>query len=395
LPAERDYYEVLGVGRDASEDEIKRAFRRLARQCHPDANPGDPVAEERFKELNEAHEVLRDPEKRAAYDRFGRAGVNGQPGGPFTGFDSIFDAFFGGLGRTARAARPGPERGADLEMVLEIDLAEAAAGLEREVELSRIESCPICGGSGLRPGARADRCPQCHGSGQVTSTQSTVFGRFVTTRTCDYCGGQGFIINDPCDECGGRGAVRRLRKLKVKVPPGVDSGTRLRLSGQGQGGVRGGPSGDLYVHIRVRAHPRLARRGNDLYSEETVSFVRAALGGRLRVQTLYGPEEIDVPAGTQPGDVLRLRGKGMPDPRRPGARGDHHLEIKVAVPRRLGKRQRELLIEFAKESGEEPAAAAEAGPSGNPRRPPARPRGKRKKTFVERVKDALTGEPDE
>ncbi|MDP2873094.1 MAG: molecular chaperone DnaJ [Bacillota bacterium] len=438
MAVERDYYEILGIGRDASDEEIKRAFRQMARQNHPDANPGDPVAEERFKEINEAYEVLRDPDKRAAYDRFGHAGVNGRgvaggggPGSPFGGFEDIFDMFFGGAARGGRGARPqSPARGADLELGLEIELREAADGLEREVDIDRIESCQICGGTGSRPGSRPARCPTCQGTGQVTTAQNTLFGRFVTSRACDHCGGQGFVVTDPCDECAGRGMVRRRRRLKVTVPPGVDSGTRLRLGGQGQGGLRGGPPGDLYVHIIVRRHPRFERRGADLESETAVSFVRAALGGRVAVETLYGPAELDLPPGTQPGDVIRMRGHGMPDARRGHARGDLRVTVRVEVPRRLSRRQRELFTELARESGEagfagtgddgEAAAgmmaaastgkAAAGGPGGASGRGTAagkpggpggggaaggKPGKKRGKTLVERMKDAFAGDRDE
>lgn len=429
------------MGRDASEDEIKRAFRQMARQNHPDANPGDPVAEERFKELNEAYEVLRDPDKRAAYDRFGRAGVNGRgaaggPGGPFGGFEDVFDMFFGGAARGARGGRPqGPERGPDLELGLEIELREAAEGLERDVDIDRIESCQICGGTGASPGSKPTRCANCQGTGQVTTAQNTVFGRFVTSRPCDHCGGQGYVISDPCDECAGRGMVRRRRRLKVTVPPGVDSGTRLRLTGQGQGGMRGGPPGDLYVHIVVKRHPRFVRRGADLESDTAVSFVRAALGGKVQVETLFGPIETDLPAGTQPGDVLRVRGHGMPDARRGQFRGDLRVSVRVEVPRRLSRRQRELLVELARESGEPGfgeageagntgkegeaaarrdqaaagrgkagAATGQAGAKPAPGRPAqgsggggkgAKGRGKRGKTLVERVKDLFAGDRDE
>jgi molecular chaperone DnaJ len=420
LAVERDYYEILGLGRDATDDQIKRAFRGLARQNHPDANQGDPVAEERFKEINEAYEVLRDPEKRSAYDRFGHAAVNGRGGGaggpeaPFGGFEDIFDMFFGGAARGARAGRPpGPERGPDLELGLEIELREAAEGLERDVDIDRIESCQICGGTGSQPGSRPERCPTCQGTGQLTATQSTVFGRFVTSRPCDHCGGQGFVISNPCDECAGRGMVRRRRRLKVTVPPGVDSGTRLRLTGQGQGGLRGGPPGDLYVHIIVKRHPRFVRRGADLETETSVSFVRAALGGKITVETLFGPSELDLPAGTQPGDVLRMRGKGMPDSRR--GRGDMRVTVGVEVPRRLSRRQRELLTELARESGEPGFDGGTDAPPDGEGKTAAAPgkasgkqggRGaagkaagkagkKRGKTFVERVKDALAGDPDE
>ncbi len=405
---DQDYYELLGVSRDASEDEIKRAFRHLARRYHPDANPGDPTAEERFKKINEAYEVLSDPQKRATYDRFGRAGLGGPggapgPGGGFAGFEDIFDMFFSGFGGGRPQARPtGPMRGPDLEMALEIELEEAAVGLEREIEISRIESCNICGGNGVRPGSRPERCTVCRGTGQVTASQSTIFGRIMTTHTCEACGGRGFVVTDPCPECGGRGMVRRVRKVTVSIPAGVSDAGRLRLPGQGQGGINGGPAGDLYVDVRVKPHPVFTRRGLDIVAEAPVSYIRAALGGTIEVETLFGREQLALPPGTQPGDVFAIRGKGMPEVRG-RKRGDHHVLVKVQIPDRLTPRQRELLTELARESGEplpgEKPPLAATKPGG--RRPgvarAARP-GKRKggkKGLFDRVKEALTGEPDD
>jgi len=419
---QEDYYRVLGVDRGASGDDIKRAFRQLARANHPDANQHDEAAEERFKQINEAYHVLSDREKRSQYDRYGHAGVNGPGGGPGPGFgggiEDLFEAFFGGFGRDPRATAAGPRRGADLELSLDIELSEAARGLEREVEISRVESCHICGGNGVRPGSRPQSCPQCHGTGQVTMAQTTMFGRVMTSRPCDRCGGRGNLITDPCPECDGRGLTRRERRVNVRIPAGVPNQTRLRLSGQGHGGLHGGPPGDLYVLVRVRPDPRFERQGNDIVSHHTISYVKAALGGSLPVQTLWSTEEIELPAGTQPGDVFSLRGQGMPDVHGRG-RGEHHVVVKVEIPTRLTTRQRELLCELARESGLDTAAAAasenprshrqqsrEARPgtggaksragtaSGGQRPRPARRAG-RKKGIWQRVKEALSGEGEE
>jgi molecular chaperone DnaJ len=428
-PQAQDYYDLLGVERGSSDDDIKRSFRRLARQYHPDANPGDPEAEERFKAINEAYEVLSDPDKRARYDRFGHAGLGGPgaggPGAPFGGIEDIFEAFFGGFGRDIRGRATGPERGPDLEMSLSVELAEAARGLEREVEINRIESCHICGGNGARPGTRPERCRRCGGSGQVTVAQSTMFGRVMTSRTCDACGGRGVMVTDPCPECDGRGLVRRLRRVNVKIPAGIPDQTRLRLSGQGQGGLRGGPPGDLYVEVRVLPHPRLARQGNDIFSEMRVSYLEALLGGVLDVETLWATQTIELPAGTQPGDSFVLRGQGMPDVRGYG-RGDHHVSVRVEIPRRLSPRQRELLRELAVEGGlavtasgsvrpgEGDAAGAAAredrdggrgapagrpgkatAPSAGPANKPKQARRPRKRGLIDRVKDFVAGEPED
>ncbi len=371
MAAKRDYYKVLGLSRDASQEDIKRAFRKLARKYHPDRNPGDKEAEEKFKEINEAYEVLRDPEKRAAYDRFGhqmRGGGFGGPGGPggfgaqdfsswfgdlggFTGFEDIFEMFFGrGAGGFGRR-RQGPTRGADLRYDLEISLEEAAAGLEREMDVPRIVDCPICGGSGVRPGTRPETCPECGGTGQIRRVTRTPLGQMVTMSTCERCQGQGRIVTDPCRDCGGIGKVRRNHRIVLKVPPGVDNGTRLRIAEAGQPGENGGPPGDLLVYVHVRPHPVFRRDGADLHVERKIGFAQAALGAEISVPTLEGEATLKIPPGTQPGQRFRLRGKGMPRLRRSGS-GDLIVRVRVEVPTRLSAREKELLVAFARERGE-------------------------------------------
>lgn len=364
--AKRDYYEVLGVRRSATEDEIKKAYRSLARKCHPDQNPGDAGAEERFKELNEAYEVLRDPQKRAMYDRFGHgaAGRPGGPGGPgagdfaswfgdlggFSGFDDIFSMFFEGM-RGGRARRAGPTRGGDLRYDLEITLEEAAAGLEREMDVPRIVDCSICDGTGARPGTRPERCPECRGTGQTRHVQRTPLGQMVTMGPCARCEGRGEIITDPCPDCNGVGKVRRNHRIVLEVPPGVDTGTRLRIAGAGQPGLMGGPPGDLFVYIYVKPHRVFQREGSDLHLDRRIGIAQAALGAELTVPTLGGEAILKVPPGTQPGQRLRLKGKGMPHLRRSGS-GDLIVRVTVEVPSRLSAREKELLAAFAAERGE-------------------------------------------
>jgi molecular chaperone DnaJ len=353
--AKRDYYEVLGVGRNASADEIKKAYRKLARKYHPDANPDNKEeAEAKFKEISEAYVVLSDPEKRANYDRFGHAGVDGQGFGGFEGFGDlgglgdIFEMFFGGGGRRSN----GPARGRDIRADLELNLKEAAFGLEREIKVARIEACGTCGGSGAAPGSKPKTCLACGGSGQMQYAQNTPFGRIVQSRTCDRCHGTGQIVEKPCATCHGEGKVRKNRNIKVKVPAGVDNGSRLRLAGEGEVGSKGGPPGDLYVYIHVKPHRIFRREGDDLICELPISFTQAALGGELEVPTLEGNEILKIPEGTQTGTVFRIRGKGIPHVNGYG-RGDQHVRVKVVTPRKLSEKQKALLREFAKLSEEE------------------------------------------
>lgn len=383
------------MSRDASAAEIKKAYRRLARQYHPDVNKDDPQAEERFKEINEAYSVLSDPEKRAAYDRMGHAAFEsarsggGAAGGPFgTGFEGfedlgdLFDMFFGGMGMGRGRRARGPEPGSDLRYDLTIDFEEAAFGTEKEIVIPRIETCPRCGGNRAEPGTPVDTCPACRGTGEIRHVRNTAFGQFVNVTTCHQCGGEGRVVRTPCSECQGRGRVQRTRRLKVRIPAGVDDDFRLRMAGEGEAGLRGGPPGDLYVFISVRRHPEFERRGDDVYSQIPISFTQAALGAEVKVSTLDGLVNLKIPEGTQTGTVFRLRGRGVPRLRGMG-RGDHLVRVEVQVPTRLNARQKELLREFAALSGEDMGnGAAGSGEDG---------REKEDKSFFERVRDALGG----
>lgn len=361
--AKRDYYEVLGVPKGASDDEIKKAYRRLARQYHPDVNKDDSKAEEKFKEINEAHEVLSDPQKRAAYDRFGHAGTdpnfNGGAGGAggFGGFDfgggigDIFDMFFGGAGRRRDT---GPVRGEDLRYDLRIGFKEAAFGKETKIKVPRVELCPTCHGNRAKPGTPIKTCAQCHGTGQVQIVQNTAFGRFSTVRTCDHCQGEGKTIETPCPECAGRGRLRRVREIKISIPAGIDTGHRLRVSGEGEAGMRGGPPGDLYVFISVKPHSLFQRTGNDVILEKAISFAQATMGATVEVPTLEGSAELKIPEGTQPGTLFKMRGKGIPYLRGSG-RGDQLVRVKIEVPSKLNAAQREAVRKMAEAFGEEVA----------------------------------------
>lgn len=350
----RDYYEVLGVGHSASREEIKAAYRKLAVKYHPDRNPGDVEAEERFKEAAEAYAVLSDSDKRARYDRFGQAGLGEQP---FSGFDSSvfgdfadilgnifgFEGFFGGR------RRGGPERGSDLRTSIAISFAEMAAGVERLLTVPREESCEACAGSGLAPGAKAETCRSCGGRGQVRVSQ----GFFTMVRPCPDCGGAGRKVSNPCQDCRGAGRVERRRQLKVTVPAGIEDDTRLRMVGEGEAGMHGGPAGDLYVVVRVEPHELFVRDGADLHLEQEISAFRAALGAELEVPTLGGAEKLKVPAGAQPGDTVVLRGKGLPRVQRSG-KGDLVVHLQVTVPRKLTAKQRELIQAVVAEEGDRP-----------------------------------------
>lgn len=346
-----DYYETLGVSRDASPTEIKRAYRKGAMRFHPDKNPGDEEAEHRFKELSEAYEILSDPDKRMRYDQFGHAGLGANGGGGgFAGggfsdiFEDIFGDFFGGGRRRGQA----PRRGADLRLDIEIDFEQAAFGAEIPVDVPRMETCGECNGRRSKSSAGARPCPTCGGSGQVRYQQ----GFFSLARPCSACNGEGQVVTDPCPKCKGTGRVRQSRQITVKVPPGVETGTRLRLGGEGEGGIHGGGRGDLYVIIVVKEHPLFSRSGDDLLCEVPISIGQAALGAEIRVPTLKGEETLNIPAGTQTDTVFSLRHKGIPNVHGHGV-GDQLVRVVVETPTKLTPRQRELLEELAQISGEE------------------------------------------
>jgi molecular chaperone DnaJ len=353
----RDYYDVLGIQKTAPIDEIKKAYRRLALKYHPDKNPGDAEAEEKFKEAAEAYGVLSDEEKRARYDRFGHQGVGGGGFDPnqFADFGDIlgdlfgFGDFFGGGGRRGRGSRPA--RGNDLRYDLQLEFMEAAFGREVTLDVPRVTQCKTCDGSGAKPGTQPVTCTGCAGRGQIRYSQ----GFFAVARTCPQCGGSGRVIRDACATCNGAGRVREEKKITVKIPAGVDDGSRLRVAAEGESGFNGGPPGDLYVFISVREHERFTRRDYDIHAEQAVSFTQAALGAEVNVLTIEGEEQLRVPAGTQPNQVFRLRGKGVPFLDGTG-RGDHYVHVAVRIPTALNDEQRALLEQLAKLEGENPIA---------------------------------------
>ncbi len=351
MPTKRDYYEILGVGRNATGEEIKRAFRKLAFEYHPDHNHGDG-AEEKFKEANEAYEVLSDTDKRVAYDRFGHGDAEniwgrGFESFDFGGFGDIFDAFFGGA---TAAARRAPQRGADLHYGITIAFDEAAFGCEKEINISRIENCSLCHGIGSKPGTQPSRCPGCNGAGQVHRVQQSIFGRFTNIITCDRCHGEGRIITEPCPQCRGTGREKCQRSILVKIPAGVDDDSQIRLSGKGEAGIRGGSLGDLYVALSVKQHEFFTRDGDNILYELPINFAQAALGAEVDVPTLDGETKLKVPAGSQTGAVFRLRAKGVPHLRR-GGRGDQLVVLVVVTPDSLTKQQRQLFQELADSLG--------------------------------------------
>ena len=344
MAVKRDYYEVLGVSRQCSSEELKVAFRKIAMDSHPDRHPNDPVAHERFKEASEAYAVLSDPERRRGYDLFGHSAVGA--GGPAVDFSDmpfadIFDTFFGG-GFGARARRERSNRGDDLRYDMTITFDESFTGVEKQVEVSRLATCGRCAGSGAEPGTGQETCPGCGGAGQVRRAAQSFFGQVVTTATCPTCGGAGRLLKSPCVECRGQGRVQQTKTLSVRIPAGVDTGSQIRISGEGEAGVRGGQPGDLYVVLRVKPHGQLARHEQDIVYELRVNMVQAALGDRIEIPTLEGSVEIAIPAGTQNGQSFRLQGRGMPDVRG-GRRGDQYVVVQVVIPKDLNPEQKALL----------------------------------------------------
>lgn len=345
----KDYYEILGVSKTATIEEIKKAYRKLALKYHPDRNPGNKEAEEKFKEASEAYEVLKDEEKRRLYDTYGHKGVSGtgfngfsQTEDIFSAFNDLFEDFFGFSASRARTSSDvGPERGADLRYDLSISFIEAATGTEKEIEIQRLETCSRCSGSGAAPGNQIITCPTCNGRGQVIRSE----GFFQVSTPCPNCNGQGTIFTEPCPSCHGKGRTPQYRKVKIKIPAGVDTGARLRLRNEGEAGARGGSRGDLYVVIHVEPHEYFSRKGNDLYCEIEISSIQACLGDTVEVPTLEGSEQIKIPAGTQPGAIFRLKGKGFPD-LRGFSQGDQLIKVKLVTPTNLTARQKELLEEF-------------------------------------------------
>lgn len=350
MPVGRDYYEVLGLNRDATDEEIKKAFRKLAFKYHPDHNPNDG-ASDKFKEANEAYEVLSDAEKRAAYDRFGHSGAggffgrgfDGFEGFNFSGFGDIFDTFFGGASTSTRQA---PKRGADLSCAVTISLYEAAFGCEREINISRIESCSECHGTGCKPGSQPSRCSDCNGTGQVRRVQQSIFGRFVSTATCRRCYGEGRIVTESCPNCKGSGKEKHQRNISVKIPAGVDDRSRIRHRGEGQAGTKGGPAGDLYIGLTVKKHEFFTRDGDNILYELPISFAEAALGAEVEVSTLEGETKLKISAGSQTGTVFRLKGQGVSHLNRSG-RGDQLVTLFVVIPDKLTEKQRQLFQELA------------------------------------------------
>ena len=354
---ERSYYEILGVERTASEAEIKRAFRKLAQQWHPDVST-EAGSAEKFKEINEAYQVLSDPKRRQIYDMVGTAGLGDMGGGSpfaegFPGFGDLFDAFFSGMGGAAAGARRGRHpAGSDLRYDLRITFEEAVRGIEKEIDFDLLDKCTACAGSGAAPGSTPVSCTACGGRGEIRSVRQTMLGQMVNVSTCPRCHGEGRVIETPCHTCNGDGRTERRRTLRVTIPAGIDDGHQIRLSNEGETGPRGGPPGSLYVAIHVTPHPTLTREGTELYYDAHVSIAQAALGTRITVPTVEGEEEVEIKPGTQPDTEIRLRGKGVPHVRRAGTRGDLHVMVDVVVPTKLTKKQRELLQAYAEETGE-------------------------------------------
>ena len=361
----RDYYEVLGLQKGASDDDIKKAYRKVAKDCHPDLHPGDKEKEAQFKEANEAYSVLSDPDKKAKYDQFGFAGVDpnyGAGAGGFTGdfgdlgdifgdiFGSAFGGGFGGFGGGRTQTRSGPQKGENLRVRLAVAFEEAAFGCQKEINVTRVDSCPDCKGTGCAPGTTAEVCPDCKGTGSVRVQQRTMFGVMQSTSACTRCGGKGKVIHSPCSKCRGAGSVRVQKRLSVSIPAGIDDGETVSLRSQGNAGKNGGPAGDLYVTVQVRPSPVFQREGTNIYTSTRLSFVQAALGTEIEVPTLDGNVTLNIPEGTQTGSVFRLRGKGVPSLRGAG-RGDQFVTVDLDTPKNLSAKQKELLHELADSLG--------------------------------------------
>jgi len=363
MATKRDYYEVLGINKGANEDEIKKAYRNLAKQHHPDVNQGKKESEAKFKEINEAYEILGDKDKKAKYDQFGHAGIDpngfggagsgGGFGGGFGGFEDIFDIFsnLGGFGSSSKG-KNGPRQGADLKYEVEIDFNEAAFGVKKEINITRNESCEECKGSGAKTGSAVETCKKCGGSGEVRYAQNTVFGRVVNLRPCEDCHGVGKIIKEPCPKCVGRGTVRKNRKITIDIPAGVDNGSVMPLRGEGEPGEKGGPKGDLYIYFRVKPHRLFKRDGLNLFCEIPISYVQAVLGAEILVPTLEENEKFELPDGTQTGATFKLKGQGIPS-LRSKVRGDLYFTVKVETPKKLSDKQKEALKHYADAMGEE------------------------------------------
>lgn len=369
----RDYYEILGINKDATEAEIKKAYRTLAKKYHPDLNPDNKEAEQKFKEATAAYEILSNSEKRSRYDRFGHAGVDPQAqdfGGFGDIFEDIFDIFGGGFGGgySQRNRRNGPVRGADLRYDLNIEFKEAVFGTEKEIQIQRTEECSTCHGTGAKEGTNKETCSKCKGTGEVRYAQQTAFGQFVRVGTCDECNGTGEIIKEKCSTCNGEGREIKTKRIKVKIPAGVDNGSIISIRGEGESGQRGGPAGDLFIYISVKKSSIFRRQGNNLYLDIPLTFTEAALGAEIEVPTLEEVEIFNIPAGTQTGTEFRLKNKGVPNVRGVG-RGDLFFKVNIKVPTDLTEKQKQILVDFAKESGEDYR--------------------EHKKGFFEKVKDAF------
>lgn len=371
--SKRDYYEVLDIDKNASQDEVKRAYRKMAKKYHPDLNPDDHEAEVKFKEANEAYEILSNKEKRSRYDRFGHAGIDPQAAGNGQGFggfgdifDDIFDVFGGGFGGNSRSR--GPTRGSDIRYDLNLEFKDSVFGIEKEIQFRRTEDCHVCSGSGAKPGTKKETCSNCNGTGEVRYAQQTPFGQFVRSSTCDVCQGLGEVIEEKCSNCRGTGKEIKTKKISVKVPAGVDSDSIISIREEGEPGDMGGPRGDLYIYINVKPDPIFKRSGNNIYLDIPITFTEASLGAEIKVPTLEGTEAYNIPSGTQTGTKFKIKNMGVPRLRSSG-RGDLIFNVQVKVPTKLTDKQKELLLEFAGETGEKYK--------------------KNKKGFFEKVKDAF------